>query len=124
LPSVQERGIAHAIGTLEFGDGNPKGLAQTIERIAGLDDVGGDPGTRRAARDRGLGGHGRYVEDYPGKQLRRQQAVGLLELGAADPVACCQIVQRITGLDDVRQPAGRRRTICRRRGQTGSPGGR
>ena len=97
---MQERGSAQAIGTLELGDGDPIGQAQMVKRVTGLNAVK-NPGVWMAARHRGLGRRSRQIDYYTGNQLRRCQAVGLLEFGTADMIACCNLVECIAILDDI-----------------------
>jgi hypothetical protein len=112
LPNMQERGATHAIGLLELGNADPVSLAQTVKRIAGLNDID-DPTGRPATRYRSLGGYRRNVEDHSGKQPCRQQAVGLLQPGHANMVPCCNFIKCIARLNNVGQPTRRRWTIGR-----------
>ena len=70
LPGVQEGGGTHAIGALEFSDGNPVSRTHAVERITGLNVIN-DPTVRRAAEQWSLGSHGRYENNYTGNQLCR-----------------------------------------------------
>jgi hypothetical protein len=64
---MQECGGAQTIGALEIGDGNPIGQAQTVKGITGLNGIS-DPTVRCAARQRGLGTHGRDIKNHSGNQ--------------------------------------------------------
>jgi len=59
LPGVQEGGGTHAIGTLEFRDGNPVGQAQVVKCITGLNVVN-NPTVRRTTGQWSLDAYGRY----------------------------------------------------------------
>jgi hypothetical protein len=97
---MQKRGAAHAICALEFSNTDIVDLAQMIERVTGLDNIG-DPVVWPAARQWSPGRYGGNVNKHAWQHRCRQQAVGPLQFGDADPVLGRDLFECVVRRDDV-----------------------